>query len=116
LYEAYDVAVWWGTAVEIASALARLLRTQQINAKEWAEARRLGERLAGAWSTIAPSDSLRALSIQIVNRYDLRAADALQLAAALEWCEGAARGRTLISADSRLRDAALLAGFDAKSI
>jgi predicted nucleic acid-binding protein len=116
LYESYEMTVWWGTAVEIASALARLVRTRRINPSEWAEARRLADRLAAAWSVVEPSDPLRALGIQVVNRYDLRAADALQLAAALEWCEGAPHGRTLISADSRLREAALLAGFDAKAI
>ena len=116
MYEDYNVTVWWGTPVEIASALARLLRTRQINPSEWAEAQRLADRLAAGWSVIAASDSLRALSIQIVNRYDLRAADALQLAAALEWCEGVAQGRTFLTADDRLRDAALLAGFDARAI
>jgi len=116
LYEAYDVAVWWGTPVEVASALARLLRTRQINPREWAEAHRLADRLAGWWSVIQPSEGLRALASKLVERYDLRAADALQLAAALEWCEGSAQGRTFLTADDRLRDAALLAGFDARAI
>lgn len=32
---------------------------------------------------------LRSKAVQLVERYDLRAADSLQLAAALAWCEDA---------------------------
>ena len=53
---------------------------------------------------------------QLLERYDLRAADALQLAAALGWCENAPRGRVFLTADQKLREAALLSGFDAKEI
>lgn len=48
--------------------------------------------------------------------YDLRAADAFQLAAALEWCDGAPQGRTFLTADTRLFQAAILSGFDAVSL
>jgi hypothetical protein len=51
-----------------------------------------------------------------VDRYDLRAADSLQLAAALEWCEDAPQGRIFLTTDRKLREAALLSGFDAKQI
>ncbi len=43
--------------------------------------------------------------------YPLSAADALQLAAALEWCEGKPRGNVFLTFDRRLREAAELAGF-----
>ena len=42
---------------------------------------------------------LRSKAIQLVERYDLRAADSLQLAAALAWCEDAPRGRVFLTAD-----------------
>jgi hypothetical protein len=42
----------------------------------------------------------------------LRAADALQLAAALIWCNHYPRGRTFISGDERLLEAAEREGFD----
>jgi hypothetical protein len=61
-------------------------------------------------------DSPRAKSTQLVERYDLRAADSFQLAAALEWCEGIPQGHVFLSTDQKLRDAALLSGFDAKQI
>jgi hypothetical protein len=46
----------------------------------------------------------------------LKAADALQLAAALEWSENIPHGKVFIAADQRLREAAVLSGFDAKVI
>jgi len=59
---------------------------------------------------------VRATSIELVDRFDLRAADSLQLAATLEWCEYAPQDRVFLTADQKLRDAAILAGFDAKQL
>jgi predicted nucleic acid-binding protein len=115
-YKSHDAVVWWATPVEIASALARLLRMKQLDSRAWARSNKLAGTLADSWSVIQPSDALRATSIQLVDRYDLRAADSFQLAAALEWCEYAPQGRVFLSADQKLRDAALLSGFDAKQI
>jgi hypothetical protein len=83
-------------------------------ADNWARASKLAQSLADSWSVIQPSDALRATSIQLVDRYDLRATDSFQLAAALEWCDHAPQGRVFLIADQKLRDAALLSGFDAK--
>ena len=116
LYKTHDAVVWWATPVEIASALARLLRMKQLDSRAWARSHKLAKTLADSWSVIQPSDALRATSIQLVDRYDLRAADSFQLAAALEWCEYAPQGRVFLSADQKLRDAALLSGFDAKQM
>jgi len=114
LYKTYDAVVWWATPVEIASALARLMRLKQLDSRDWAKAGKLAKSLAHSWSVIQPSDALRATSIHLVDRYDLRAADSFQLSAALEWCEYAPQGRVFLTADLKLRDAALLSGFDAK--
>jgi predicted nucleic acid-binding protein len=100
----------------MASALARLVRMKQLDSTEWTKARKLAKILADSWSVIQPSDALRAKAMQLVDRYDLRAADSLQLAAALEWCEGAPHGRAFLTADEKLREAALLTGFDANQI
>jgi predicted nucleic acid-binding protein len=116
LYKSYEAVVWWATPVEIASALARLARMKQLDAKDWARSRRLAEDLAEAWSVIQPSDALRAKAYQLVDQHDLRAADALQLAAALEWCEDVPQGRVFLAAGEKLRAAAVLSGFDAKRI
>src|SRR5579859_6026229 len=76
-YKRYPPVVWWTTPVEIASALARLVRMQQLNATEWRKARHLASRLSDEWSVIQPIDAVRARAVHMVERYDLRAADAL---------------------------------------
>ena len=116
LYKLHDAVVWWATPVEITSALARLVRMKQLDPSDWNRARKLAKRLADSWSVIQPSDALRAKAVKLVDLYDLRAADALQLAAALEWCEDAPQGRVFLTADQKLREAAVLGGFDAKQI
>ncbi len=114
LYKTYDAIVWWATPVEIASALARLVRVGQLHPEQWREAQKLALVVGREWSVVQPSDSLRTNAVQLVERYDLRAADALQLAAALAWCEDVPQGRVFLTADQRLREAAALHGFDGK--
>jgi predicted nucleic acid-binding protein len=116
LYRSYGVVVWWATPVEIASALRRLVRMKQLTPGDWTVSRRLALELAGFWRVIQPSDSLRARATQLVDRYELKAADALQLAAALDWCEDAPHGEVFLAADQRLREVAVLSGFDGKQI
>ena len=92
------------------------MRMKQFDSRDWAKAGKLAKSLADSWSMIQPSDALRATSIQLVDRYDLRAADSFQLASALEWCEYAPQGRVFLTAHQKLRDAALLSGFEAKQM
>jgi predicted nucleic acid-binding protein len=89
---------------------------KQLNSSDWAKARELANALADAWSVIQPSDAVRAKAMQLVDRYELRAADALQLAAALAWCEDLPQGRVFLTADQKLQEAAMLSGFDARQI
>jgi hypothetical protein len=100
----------------MASALAHLARMKQLTGDEWMQSQRLAFRLAEAWSVVQPSDSLRASAVHLVNRHSLRAADALQLAAALEWCEDAPQGQVFLAADHNLREAAMLSGFDGRRL
>ena len=116
LYKKSQAVVWWTTPVEIASALARLLRMNQLDPSAWSKASKLATALADAWSVIQPSEAVRSKAIQLVGRYDLRAADALQLAAALVWCEELPQGRIFLTADQKLQEAAMLSGFDVKQI
>jgi predicted nucleic acid-binding protein len=112
-YRSHDIVVWWTTPVEIAGALARLVRMNQLDASDWTRASNLAKRLANFWSVIQPSDALRAEAAQLVDRYDLRVAAAFQLAAASEWCEDAPHRRVFLTADRRLRVAARSSGFHA---
>jgi predicted nucleic acid-binding protein len=116
LHKQYEIVVWWATPVEVASALTRLLRMKLLSAHDWAQARKTASIFAQAWTVVAPSNGLRAKALAMVERYDLRAADAFQLAAALEWCVDVPQGREFLTADTRLFQAALLSGFDAVNI
>jgi predicted nucleic acid-binding protein len=80
------------------------------------DARHIAADLSEEWSTIQPSEAVRSQASDLVNRYPLRTADALQLAAALEWCKHSPRGNAFLTADDGLREAALLSGFDAGSL
>jgi len=64
--------------------------------------------------TVAPTDELRRRAARLVAVHPLRAADALQLAAALLWCEEQPHTEGFVSLDDRLRDAARNEGFDVK--
>ncbi len=116
LYEIYEAVIWWVTPVEIASALSRLQRMGQLDPRQWQTAQALASTLLEACTVIQPLDSLRTRATELVKLYDLRAADSLQLAAALEWCGHRPEGHVFLTADQKLRDAALLAGFDAKPL
>ena len=60
---------------------------------------------------IQPTDHVRERAEQLIAVYPLRAADALQLAAALTWCENQPWNERFVCLDKRLRDAARKEGF-----
>lgn len=105
------LVVWWGTPVECASALSRLGRGGAIPDADADRALDLLRVLAEAWTEVLPSDQVRALAIRLLRVHPLRAADALQLAAALVWAEGAPAGREIVTRDDRLAGAARKEGF-----
>jgi uncharacterized protein len=106
-----DPAIWWATPLECHAALCRRHRERAINDRLFASA---ADRLRGIGEhvdTIAPTDDVRRRAARLVAVHPLRAADALQLAAALIWCEEQPHGETFVSLDTRLRDAAQREGF-----
>ncbi|MGH9800419.1 MAG: hypothetical protein ACRD82_08655, partial [Blastocatellia bacterium] len=70
------------------------------------------EKYRRLWDEIAPSDEVRTLAERLLRKHQLRAADSLQLAAALVWCNSYPKGRAFISDDGRLLIAAETEGFD----
>jgi len=111
LLEGYAVCVWWGTPVEIFSALARLQRSGFLTDSEFVRSQAEMHRMAEDWLVVVPSDRVRMLALELLPRYPLRAGDALQLAAAMAWCEEQPKGKVFLTADKRLAEAAELAGF-----
>ena len=104
--------VWWTTRTECISALARQSREGGINLVGERQARDVLNKLAGTWIEIQPTSSLRTLAERLLGVHVLRAADAFQLAAALQWCRGQTSGMSLVCFDSRLRSAAHREGFN----
>lgn len=104
------VVTWWGTPVECASAIARRSRRQGANAL----ADQAYENLAllrARWQEVGPSEGIRERALRLLRVHDLRAADALQLAAALFAAEGRPFTLGLVCLDDRLSAAARLEGF-----
>lgn len=106
-----EMAVWWGTWVECAVALSRLRRDSRIDEVAGEAARGILDRLAAGWTEVEPADDMRLLAFLISKDHPLKAADALQLAAALRWCEGETHGAEFVCLDDRLRAAAQVEGF-----
>ncbi len=103
--------VWWASRVEVHSAVARLHRVGKLKDTEKKGALSRLEVLSRAWREIVPADPLRDLATRLLDTYELRAADSLQLAAALVWCRETPTRRTFVSADQRLSKSAADAGF-----
>jgi uncharacterized protein len=69
------------------------------------------EILSRGTREILPGDHVRDLARQLLDDHDLRAADSLQLAAALVWCQEHPARRNFIAAEGRLLEAARAQGF-----
>lgn len=107
----YGMAVWWTAPVEMQSAFARLKRMGLITNRGSIEAQLAMDKLRSAWREIPPNPSLREQAERLVDRFPLKAADALHLTAALGWRLGKPQGRAFISGDAQLLDAARQLGF-----
>jgi len=103
--------VWWGTVIEAVSSLNRLAREGTLNPEQSRHAFARLEYLRNRWNEVQPTDDVRDRAERLLRIHKLRAADALQLAAALVWCVDRPQGRTLIGADGSLSAAAGAEGF-----
>ena len=110
LGEDKELVVWWGSMVECASAIARLHRDGVLTVAEEARARALLLSLRSSWFEVQPGDAVREQALRVLRMHPLRSADALQLAAALEWA-GSPPDGIFISFDERLSAAAQREGF-----
>lgn len=106
-----DMLVWWGSTVEAASALARLERGAALDARAAVLAFDRLRQLAAGWHEVEPSDLIREIGVRLLRVHPLRAADALQLAAAVVAAEHRPPSLELIALDNRLADAARKEGF-----
>ena len=107
-----DPTIWWGTPLECQSAIYRRHREVPLSPAALGQAADRLRAIVELVDTVAPTDEVRRRAARLVAVHPLRAADALQLAAALIWCEEQPHGEGFVSLDSRLLDAARNEGFD----
>lgn len=106
-----SMLVWWGSEVECVSALTRRERDGSVDGKALAVAfRRLGQ-FSEIWNEIDPSNSIRETAERMLRVHPLRAADALQLAAAFVAAGQRPQSLQMITLDDRLAGAAAKEGF-----
>jgi uncharacterized protein len=107
-------SVWWATHVEALSGIHRRAKAG-LPAEHRDAAVQILRGLSEQWDEVEPSEHVRALAMELLERFDLRAADALQLAAALVWCNERPRNRRFVCNDQGLSGAARALGFDVVS-
>ena len=111
LAEDRQTLVWWGTPVECASALARREREGALTRAEVLLAEQRLRRLAESWLEVLPTDAVRSMAQRLLRIHPLRAADALQLAAAVVAAEHEPASLEVMVLDDRLAEAAEREGF-----
>jgi predicted nucleic acid-binding protein len=106
-----EVAVWWGTPVECESAIQRRFREGSLSIFQARLARERLADLSASWHEVSPVVAVRTLSRRLLRTHPLRAADALQLAAALALGEAGLNEFTFACSDVRLATAAETEGL-----
>ena len=111
LVEDTDIVVWFLTPVEVISALTRRLREKSLKPNEFSKAKEQLTALDKAWSEVISVERVRERARRLLETHPLRAADSLQLAAALLTAEESPRGFPFVTLDRRLGGAAEKEGF-----
>ena len=105
------VLAWWASEVECASAIARLERAGDLPPKAAAASYKRLSVLARSWHQIEPVEPVREAAKRFLRVHDLRAADALQLAAAFVASETRPATLDFVCLDDHLAHAAEREGF-----
>lgn len=103
---------WWGAEVECASALACLEREGAISAAGTAAALKRLKALKTGWNEVQPGDAVKEIALRLLRLHHLRAADSLQLAAAVLVAEHRPSTLDFVCLDERLTMAAQREGFN----
>ncbi len=103
--------VWWGTLVEVTSAIVRRERAGTLSPESVVDSMALLSDMASRWNEVPPSGLLRDRARRLLRTHGLRAADGLQLAAALAMAKDNPGSLDFICRDSRLAEAAAREGL-----
>jgi predicted nucleic acid-binding protein len=105
------VVAWTLTTVELVSALRRLVRERALEEPAARQAEDLARDLVSRAHVVSDVEWVKTIATRLLRVHALRAADALQLGAALAWANGHAEGAILHTFDQRLAGAASREGF-----
>jgi uncharacterized protein len=105
------VAAWTLTPVEALSAIRRLVRESALAERDAARAEARVEDLTRRLHLVVDVEGTKRVAARLLRTHPLRAADALQLAAAVLWAGNRPDGKILHTFDARLGDAASREGF-----
>ena len=106
-----EVVTWWGTPIECLSAIMRLGRETSLTAADLRDAERRLHELRNNWDEVLPGEACRRLAERMLRVHPLRAADALQLAAAMIAADHDPSRLEFVCLDRRLSDAGRREGF-----
>lgn len=105
------IVTWSLSVVEIVSTLERKLRRNEENLSQLRESKKSLNELEAYWIEVTDIDQVKNRARRLLSVHDLRAADSLQLAAALLFCEERPSDLNFICFDQRLGHAAEREGF-----
>lgn len=106
-----EIAVWTLTPVEVVSALRRLVRDGDLAESIALAAERRLDELMPTCHVVIDVEGVKSAARRMLRVHALRAADALQLAAAIAWSAGDATSCLLHTFDVRLARAAQREGL-----
>jgi hypothetical protein len=106
-----DIVTWCLSSVEIGSAIERRAREGALGPAERQAALDILAELAGVWTEITAVAPVRERACRLLAVHRLRAADALQLAAALVAAGDRPAGHEFVCTDRRLAEAASREGY-----
>jgi predicted nucleic acid-binding protein len=106
-----QVMAWWATPVECASAIARRERDGALRAVTATAVLKRLWRFQLGWEEVQPTTQVRTLSVRLLRAHSLRAADSMQLAAAIVASENNPATLEFVCLDKRLSAAAEREGF-----
>ena len=106
-----EVLMWWGSPVECVSALARLEREGALTEPAIRVALASLAKLEAGCHHVSPTEAVREVAKRILRVHPLRAADALQLSAAIVAAAGRPGELPFVTLDVNLASAASREGF-----
>ena len=111
LEEDLAVVTWWGSTVECVSALARLERDGALDRADMTAALRRMRAASASWTEVPATEPVREQATRLLRLHPLRAADALQLAAAIVASDFQPASLEIVTLDARQAAAAEREGF-----